>query len=99
MKIKTPAQKILLRSLFYPEGKPAQFTVDKLQEAGSALKKIEQCAKPLKDNPRMIEFDDKEIEFTPAEVAILKPLFDEKEKWEVGQFEVVAQIKALFDGK
>jgi len=99
MKVSKPSHKILIRSLFFKEGKPVEFSLDKLPDAGSALKKIEECSEPVKDKPNLIQFNDKEIEFTPSEIAILKPLFDGKEKWSVTEYEVVGQVKNLFDGK
>ena len=114
MKIKSATQKAVLSRLFFdistnekgmPIAQPKQFTFVTLQDAASAYKKILEGAK---DTPRKIddtntviftEYSDKEIEFTPAEVVLLKQLFDGQEKWSIEQAEAVGELKKLFEGK
>jgi hypothetical protein len=100
MKVKTAQQKVILSQLFrQADGQPVSFSVDKLADAGSALKKINESSEPVKDQPGTILFKDGDIDFTPAEVTILKTLFDEKKEWLAVEADVVLEIKALFDGK
>ena len=76
-----------------------------MQDAASAYKKILEGSQ---DTPRKIddtntviftEYSDKEIEFAPAEVALLKQLFDEQEKWDIQSAEAVSELQELFKGK
>ena len=114
MRIKKATQKAVLSRLFFdisfdekgfPIAKPKQFTFINLQTAASAYKKILEGSK---DTPKKIddtntviftEYSDKEIEFTPAEVALLKQLFDEQDKWDISNAESVSELKDLFEGK
>ena len=114
MHLKKATLKAVLSRLFFdisfdekgfPIAKPKQFTFINLQTAASAYKKILEGSQ---DTPRKIddtntviftEYSDKEIEFTPAEVALLKQLFDEQEKWGIESAEAVQELKELFEGK
>ena len=115
MKITKATQKAVLSRLFFdistndkglPVAQPKQFTFVTLQDAASAYKKILEGAK---DTPQKIndtdtviftKYSDKEIEFTPAEVAILKGLFDENsDKWTVQEADSVKELQELFKGK
>ena len=114
MKINKATLKATLSRLFFdistnekglPIAQPKQFTFVTLQDAASAYKKILEGSKntPQKINDTdtiiVTEYSDKEIEFTPAEVVLLKQLFDEQEKWEISQAEAVGELKELFEGK
>src|SRR3990167_9576582 len=114
MKINKATIKAVLSRLFFdistnekglPIAQPKQFTFVTLQDAASAYKKILEGSKdtPQKiDDPNTViftEYSDKEIEFTPAEVALLKQLFDGQEKWGIESAEAVLELKELFEGK
>ena len=114
MKIIKATHKAVLSRLFFdistndkglPVAQPKQFTFVTLQDAASAYKKILEGSK---NTPRKIddtntviftEYSDKEIEFTPAEVALLKQLFDGQEKWDISSAEAVKELQELFEGK
>src|SRR3990167_885736 len=114
MRLSKATHKAVLSRLFFdisindkglPVAQPKQFTFVTLQDAASAYKKILEGSK---DTPRKIddthtviftEYSDKEIEFTPAEVAILKELFDSNsDKWTVQEAEAVGELQELFKG-
>ena len=114
MKIIKASHKAVLSRLFFdistnekgmPIAQPKQFTFINLQTAASAYKKILEGSKntPQKIDDTntviMTEYSDKEIEFTPAEVALLKQLFDGQEKWGIESAEAVGELKELFEGK
>jgi len=113
MKINKANHKAVLSRLFFdistnekgmPVAQPKQFTFVTLQDAASAYKKIldgstNKTEKIGDETIILTEYSDKEIEFTPAEVALLKQLFDGQEKWEISQAAAVAQLKDLFEGK
>ena len=87
-----------------PIAQPKQFTFVTLQDAASAYKKILEGSKNTTqkvgdESVIFTEYSDKEIEFTPAEVALLKQLFDEQEKWGIESAKAVGELKALFEGK
>lgn len=98
MKIKKKEHKSILQKCFLEETQTGirqkSFPLDKLESAVSAYKK-------LVDSTKDKEFVDGEIEFTPAEVAILKEVFDKKGKTgfvpSVGR--EVFELKNLFEGK
>ena len=114
MRLHKATHKAVLSRLFFdisinekglPVAQPKQFTFVTLQDAASAYKKILEGSKntPQKindtDTVMFTEYADKEIEFTPAEVVLLKQLFDEQEKWTIDQAAAVQELKELFDGK
>ena len=113
MKITKATIKAVLSRLFFdistnekgmPIAQPKQFTFVTLQDAASAYKKILEGSKntPQKVDDNTViftEYADKEIEFTPAEVALLKQLFDGQEKWGIESAEAVQELKELFEGK
>jgi len=113
MKINKANHKAVLSRLFFdistnekgmPVAQPKQFTFVTLQDAASAYKKIldgstNKTEKIGDETIILTEYSDKEIEFTPAEVVLLKQLFDEQEKWEISQAEAVGELKELFEGK
>lgn len=41
-------------------------------------------------------FEDKEVEFTPSEVVILKELFDSKKNWSIDKADIVKELKDIF---
>jgi len=87
-----------------PIAQPKQFTFVTLQDAASAYKKILEGSKNTTqkvgdESVVFTEYSDKEIEFTPAEVALLKQLFDGQEKWGIESAEAVSELKVLFEGK
>jgi len=98
MKITKKEHKSILQKCFLEETQTGvrqkNFTLDKLENAASAYKK-------LVDSVEKEKFIDGEIEFTPAEVAILKEVFDEKGKTgfipDIGM--EVIELKNLFEGK
>ena len=115
MQIKSATHKAVLSRLFFdistnekglPVAQPKQFTFVTLQDAASAYKKILEGSK---DTPQKIDdtntviftqYSDKEIEFTPAEVVILKELFDANlDKWTIQDVEAVGELQELFKGK
>src|SRR3990172_11814422 len=113
MKMIKATQKAVLSRLFFdistndkglPVAQPKQFTFVTLQDAASAYKKIlegstNKTEKIGNETIILTEYSDKEIEFTPAEVVLLKQLFDEQEKWTIDQAAAVQELKKLFDGK
>ena len=114
MHLKKATLKAVLSRLFFdisfdekgfPIAKPKQFTFINLQTAASAYKKILEGSKntPQKIDDTntviMTEYSDKEIEFTPAEVALLKQLFNGQEKWGIESAEAVLELQELFKGK
>lgn len=102
MKVKKATHKVILSRLYVQEnGQSVNFSVDKLADAGSSLKKINEGAKTIDvgEGKQAVQYKDGDIEFTPAEVAILKPLFDEKKEWAAVDAQAVLEIKALFEGK
>lgn len=107
MKISSPQQKRIIWETFYektgqtgqngvPIAQPKSFQLEKLQDAGSAKKKISDTI----DQKTGI-FNDKEIEFTPGEIAIIKDLFDAQSKigFMADDAEAVLALKNTFDGK
>ena len=100
MKISKKAQKDLLLSLFYEERNTVQglkmvqkeFPHEELMEACSAKKKV---------MPDFVGeealFNDTEVEFTPAEIVVLKKLFDAKKNWMVDLAPIVQEIKEKFN--
>ena len=114
MRISKATHKAVLSRLFFdisindkglPVAQPKQFTFVTLQDATSAYKKILEGSKntPQKindtDTVMFTEYSDKEIEFTPAEVALLKQLFDGQDKWGIESAEAVLELQELFEGK
>ena len=113
MKITKATQKAVLSRLFFdistndkglPVAQPKQFTFVTLQDAASAYKKIlegstNKTEKIGDETIILTEYSDKEIEFTPVEVALLKQLFDGQEKWGIESAEAVQELKELFEGK
>src|SRR3990172_5982375 len=114
MKISKATLKAVLSRLFFdistndkglPVAQPKQFTFVTLQDAASAYKKILEGSKntpqKIDDTNTVIftEYSDKEIEFTPAEVVLLKQLFDGQEKWGIEQSTAVLELDKLFKGK
>ena len=113
MKINKATIKAVLSRLFFdistnekgmPIAQPKQFTFVTLQDAASAYKKILEGSKNTTqkvgdESVVFTEYSDKEIEFTPAEVALLKQLFDGQEKWDIQSAEAVSELQELFKGK
>ena len=76
---------------------PKQFAIDKLFDASSVAKKLREGSY---DKDGRTWFVDGEQEFTPAEVTILKELFDgNSDKWTILEADTVQELKELFDGK
>jgi len=106
MRISDPVQKVVLHKLFYdvvgrtqdgePVHEPKQFAIEQLLDAASAAKKLVQGST---QNGGFISYSDEEITFTPAEVTILKGLFDGVKEWGVGVADAVLQLQAIFQGK
>ena len=106
MKISAPEQKVVLHKLFLeltgrteagdPVYQQRQFPLDKLMDASSAAKKLLDGAR---QENGFLYFSDSEISFTPAEVAILKDLFDGVTTWEIGMADGVLGLRAIFQGK
>jgi hypothetical protein len=100
MKIVTMGQKEVLLSLFYTEKQTMQgttmiskeFPLEDLMSAGSAKKKL---MPKIKDNKAF--WEEKEIEFTPSEIVVLKKLFDEKKTWSVDAATIVQELKNIFN--
>jgi len=97
-----------LRSLFYDGPTPKEFDVQsgKLGDADSCMKKILEGSKteeagvdPRGNRMFQIKFSKDPITFIPAEIAILKELFDAKTKWSHEEAPVALELKALFEGK
>jgi len=114
MKISKATLKAVLSRLFFdistndkglPVAQPKQFTFVTLQDAASAYKKILEGSKNTTqkvgdESVVFTEYSDKEIEFTPAEVVILKELFDANlDKWTIQDVEAVGELQELFKGK
>ena len=113
MKIEKATHKAVLSRLFFdistndkglPVAQPKQFTFVTLQDAASAYKKILEGSKNTTqkvgdESVVFTEYSDKEIEFTPAETALLKQLFDGQEKWGIESAEAVLELQELFKGK
>jgi|SRR3990167_4520135 len=113
MHLKKATLKAVLSRLFFdisfdekgfPIAKPKQFTFINLQTAASAYKKILEGSKNTTqkvgdESVVFTEYSDKEIEFTPAETALLKQLFDGQEKWGIESAEAVLELQELFKGK
>ena len=113
MKIIKASHKAVLSRLFFdistnekgmPIAQPKQFTFINLQTAASAYKKILEGSKNTTqkvgdESVVFTEYSDKEIEFTPAETALLKQLFDGQEKWGIESAEAVLELQELFKGK
>src|SRR3972149_4988480 len=110
MKIEKATHKAVLSRLFFdistndkglPVAQPKQFTFVTLQDAASAYKKIMEGSKntPQERNDTntviMTEYSDKEIEFSLADVALLKQLVDEKVKWAIESAEAVGELQEL----
>ena len=107
MKINKAQHKAILSSLFYektgdtPEGqpifRPKQFPFDKLMDAMTVSKKLLEGSE---EKEARIYYKDKEIELTPAEISLLKDLFDaNKDSWDVLVAEAVSELQKLFKGK
>ena len=113
MKINKATIKAVLSRLFFdistnekglPIAQPKQFNFVTLQDAASAYKKILEGSKNTTqkvgdESVIFTEYSNKEIEFTPAEVALLKQLFDGQEKWGIESAEAVLELQELFEGK
>lgn len=41
-------------------------------------------------------FEDKEVEFTPSEIVILKELFDNKKNWSPEKADIIKELKDIF---
>ena len=99
MKVSDSSQKLILFELFQTEQGPRQFTLDKLFDAASAAKKL---ALPVLDEEGnltdTVRFTPDMVEFTPAEVTILKNLFDERKEWDIARADPVQGLRALFSG-
>jgi hypothetical protein len=106
MKILKGTHKALLFNLFYEKGRnpytgqegmvPKEFPLEKLMDAGSAKKKILPVVEQVNDQQRLL-FNDGEIEFIPAEIAIIKELFDAKRTWAADDAEIVQELKDIFN--
>lgn len=102
MKISVPNQKEVLVSLFYEEketnqGKrlmPREFSLEELMAAASAKSKI-----MFKVENGQAVWDESEVEFTPAEIVILKTLFDSKKTWSVEVAKTINDLKNIFNPK
>lgn len=103
MKMSGAANKVFLRELFLEEQQgrlvEKKFPLDKLEDVISISKKLLDGTTPDSDNPNVIKFSDKEIEFTPAETAILVELFDAVKEFPIGKAEVALEISKLLKGK
>jgi len=103
MKLKDASKKVFLRELFLEESQgrtvEKKFTFDKLGDVISINKKLLDGAKPHAENANLLLFSDKEIEFTPAETAILVELFDSIKEWSASKAELAISIKDLLNGK
>lgn len=108
MKLIKGTHKAVLSSLFYektgqntsnglPIFQPKQIPFDKLMDASSAAKKINEGSELTGVK---ITYPDGEIEFTPAEVTVVKELFDaNKDKWDVTVADSIKELIELFEGK
>ncbi|MBI4092238.1 MAG: hypothetical protein HY427_03480 [Candidatus Levybacteria bacterium] len=108
MKIIKATHKALLSILFYEEVgvnpvtkslayKAKQFPFTKLFDATSAAKKL---AEGSTEKDGRTYYKDGVIELTPAEVAILKELFDaNKDKWDITVAETIKELQELFKEK
>lgn len=107
MRVTKAQHKAILNSLFYtkteqvqdgnPVYQPKQFPFDKLMDASSAAKKLNEGTN-VKDN--RIEYEDGEVELTLDETIILKELFDaNKDGWTILEAEAIAELQELFEGK
>ncbi|MCP3681691.1 MAG: hypothetical protein GY861_03280 [bacterium] len=109
MKISKPSHKGILQGCFLTAPSlnrnqqifvsQKSFPLEKLGDAGTAYKKLLSDA-----DKKTNKFSEKQIEFTPGEVVILKEVFDEKSKRTEHGFtptsaESVLEIKDLFEGK
>jgi hypothetical protein len=103
MKITTGAQKSILCELFFvanprqssQDPRPLvgrEFPMEEFFDAASAKKKV-----MFKILDGKIIFEDREEEFTPSEVVILKKLWDEKKTWSSDlDPTVVGELKNIF---
>ena len=103
MKLKDASTKVFLRGLFLEEQQgrlvEKKFSFDKLGDVISINKKLLEGSKPHAEDANVIQFSDKEIEFTPAEAAILVDLFDSIKEWPVSKAELALSVKDLLKGK
>ena len=100
MKLSKKAHKILFFNLFYEvvngQTKVKEYPLEELFDASSTKKKLAQKSDEA-DSKTIFNFTDDEVEFTPAEIVILKKLFDGKKGWNVDDAEAVGEIKELFN--
>ena len=89
---------------------PKSFPLEEVFDAASAKKKVMPKTEPLLDDKGVqvttgeglvmsrITFEDseKDIEFTPSEIVILKRMFDEKKDWSTEITEPLQQLKDIF---
>lgn len=108
MKVSVPIQKKVLLELFFMEKQqpmtgqtvvvPKEFQLEKLTDASSAKKKLMGCMQTKEENGNNIQFiDNSEVEFVPAEIVILKELFDAKKNWSVDDADGVTGLKEIFN--
>lgn len=72
-----------------------EFVLEKLFDAASAKKKISACMKQVDTDK--VDIDETEIEFVPAEIVVLKQLFDAKKNFPVDDADGVMILKELFN--
>ncbi len=100
MKITAAGQKEVLLSLFYGEKQtmkgiqmlPREFPLEELMPASSAKRKL----MPIIQDKKAF-WEEGEIEFVPAEVVVLKKIFDEKKSWNVDAATIIQELKDIFN--
>ena len=100
MKLSKKPHKILFFNLFYEvvngQTKVKEYPLEELLDASTTKKKLIESSEESNGRTNW-KFDENEVEFTPAEVVILKKLFDSKKNWGVDDAEVVLEVKELFN--
>lgn len=107
MKVQTAQMKVFLRELFLTEGRNAsgqpivtekRFPFSKLGDVMTVNEKLLKGSTLDKTNPKLMRFTEDEVEFTPAEVAILIDLFDSIKDWTSSKAKLAIEFEALTKG-
>jgi len=98
VKVNKATHKSLLYQLFYdqtPKGlRPKQLAIDKLIDASTAAKKLNNGSVSENGNTRFIEG---QIEFSAEEWVLLKELFLEKKTGTIIESEAMIELKEIFN--
>lgn len=91
---KAPHKAFLYQRLNYQDGQPRQYTLDKLDQAMSVVKKL---VKDAKQEESQLRFADTEINFTPEEWVFLKEEVEAVKSVNLIEGELLNQLKEIFD--